>query len=143
MTQPILQHFGQVIYHGDPQPAPGYSEPGRCTQVDASVNDPGQLPPQAVKAIQAATLLLVDHLVNEAVVALAAPTTRVIHVGKRGGAASTPQAFVDKLILMAVREGEQVVHLKVGESFAIQRTAGDKLPKIYPVFQRTNRIESL
>ena len=67
-----------------------------------------------MKAIQAATLLLVDDLVNEATVALAPPTTRVIHVGKRGGYPSTQQAFVNQLILMAVREGQQVVHLKPG-----------------------------
>ena len=129
MTQPILQHFGQVIHHhDDSQPDPRFSGPGRCLQVDAGAGDPNRLSPQAVKAIQDATMLLVDDLVNEAVVALATTTARVIYVGKRGGGPSTTQAFVDKLILMAVREGEQVVHLKAGKPFAVNRTPEDKSP---------------
>ncbi|MDT4857253.1 Siroheme synthase [compost metagenome] len=38
-----------------------------------------------------------------------------MHVGKRGGCKSTPQAFIEKLMLMAAREGEVVVRLKGGD----------------------------
>ena len=53
--------------------------------------------------------------------ALAAPGTRIIHVGKRGGCKSTPQAFIEKLMVMAAREGETVVRLKGGDPFIFGR----------------------
>ena len=53
--------------------------------------------------------------------ALAAPGTRIIHVGKRGGCKSTPQAFIEKLMVMAAREGENVVRLKGGDPFIFGR----------------------
>ncbi len=87
---------------------------GSCTLVGAGPGDPELLTLKALKAIQAATVLLVDDLVNPAIVAYAAPTARIVHVGKRGGCKSTPQAFIEKLIIMAVREGEAVVRLKGG-----------------------------
>jgi uroporphyrin-III C-methyltransferase len=42
-------------------------------------------------------------------------------VGKRGGCKSTPQAFIEKLMLMAAREGEDVVRLKGGDPFIFGR----------------------
>lgn len=118
MTHPILQHFGQVFHHDDPMPATQIPGPGRCTLVVTGPGAPHPLSASAVTAIQAATMLLVDDLVSESAVALATPGARVIHVGKRhNGPASSP-AFVEKLILMAVREGEQVVHLQAANPMA-------------------------
>ncbi|MCX7233378.1 MAG: SAM-dependent methyltransferase, partial [Burkholderiales bacterium] len=67
---------------------------GTCTLVGAGPGDPELLTLKALKAIQDATLLLVDDLVSDAIVAFAAPTARVVYVGKRGGCRSTPQAFI-------------------------------------------------
>ena len=94
---------------------------GSCTLVGAGPGDPELLTIKALKAIQLATVLLVDDLVSDAIVALASPTARIIHVGKRGGCKSTPQAFIEKLMLMAVREGETVVRLKGGDPFLFGR----------------------
>ena len=94
---------------------------GSCTLVGAGPGDPELLTLKALKAIQAATVLLVDDLVNPAIVAYAAPTARIVHVGKRGGCKSTPQAFIEKLIIMAVREGEAVVRLKGGDPLIFGR----------------------
>ncbi len=94
---------------------------GRCTLVGAGPGDPELLTLKALKAIQAATVLLVDDLVSDAIVAHAAPTARIVHVGKRGGCKSTPQAFIEKLMLMAVQEGENVVRLKGGDPFIFGR----------------------
>jgi uroporphyrin-III C-methyltransferase len=94
---------------------------GSCTLVGAGPGDPELLTIKAVKAIQVATVLLVDDLVSDAIVALASPSARIIHVGKRGGCKSTPQAFIEKLIIMAVREGETVVRLKGGDPFVFGR----------------------
>ncbi len=94
---------------------------GSCTLVGAGPGDPELLTIKALKAIQIATVLLVDDLVSEAIVALASPKARIIHVGKRGGCKSTPQAFIEKLTIMAVREGETVVRLKGGDPFVFGR----------------------
>jgi uroporphyrin-III C-methyltransferase len=94
---------------------------GKCTLVGAGPGDPELLTLKAVRAIEAATVLLVDDLVSPEIVALAKPGTRIVHVGKRGGCKSTPQAFIEKLMVMAVREGENVVRLKGGDPFIFGR----------------------
>jgi uroporphyrin-III C-methyltransferase len=94
---------------------------GSCTLVGAGPGDPDLLTLKAVKAIRAATVLLVDDLVSDGVVAYAHPNARIIHVGKRGGCQSTPQAFIEKLMVLAVREGETVVRLKGGDPFVFGR----------------------
>lgn len=97
------------------------SRRGTCTLVGAGPGDPELLTIKALKVIQAATVLLVDDLVSDAIVAHAAPTARVVYVGKRGGCQSTPQAFIEKLMLQAVRAGERVVRLKGGDPFIFGR----------------------
>ncbi|MCW8170002.1 uroporphyrinogen-III C-methyltransferase [Verminephrobacter aporrectodeae subsp. tuberculatae] len=89
--------------------------------VGAGPGDPELLTLKALKAIRAATVLFVDDLVSEAIVAQAAPTARIVHVGKRGGCKSTPQAFIEKLMRMAVHAGENVVRLKGGDPFIFGR----------------------
>jgi len=94
---------------------------GTCTLVGAGPGDPELLTLKALKAIQDATLLLVDDLVSDAIVAFAAPSARVVYVGKRGGCQSTPQAFIEKLMVSAVQDGERVVRLKGGDPFVFGR----------------------
>jgi uroporphyrin-III C-methyltransferase len=99
---------------------------GTCTLVGAGPGDPELLTLKAVKAIQAATVLLVDDLVSDEVLTWARPDARIVHVGKRGGCKSTPQAFIDKLMVTAVRQGENVVRLKGGDPFIFGR-GGEEL----------------
>ena len=94
---------------------------GTCTLVGAGPGDPELLTIKAVKAIQAATVLLVDDLVNEQILQHASPAARIVHVGKRGGCKSTPQAFIHQLMVNAVRDGEKVVRLKGGDPFIFGR----------------------
>jgi len=94
---------------------------GSCTRVAAGPGDPELRTLKAVRAIAKATVLLVDDLVNEAVLEHASPSARIVHVGKRGGCKSTPQAFIDKMMITAVHEGEQVVRLKGGDPFIFGR----------------------
>jgi len=95
--------------------------PGTVTLVGAGPGDPELLTLKAVKAIAAATVILVDDLSNDAVLQHAHPDARIVHVGKRGGCKSTPQAFIEKLMLMAAREGHHVVRLKGGDPFIFGR----------------------
>jgi uroporphyrin-III C-methyltransferase len=94
---------------------------GHVTLVGAGPGDPELLTLKALKAIQQATVLLVDDLVNEAIVAHAQPGARVVHVGKRGGCKSTPQSFIERLMITAAQEGEKVVRLKGGDPFIFGR----------------------
>jgi len=91
------------------------------TLVGAGPGDPELLTLKAVKAIRAATVLLVDDLVGPGIVAFASPGARVIHVGKRGGCRSTPQTFIEKMMVLAAKEGENVVRLKGGDPFIFGR----------------------
>jgi uroporphyrin-III C-methyltransferase len=95
--------------------------PGKVTLVGAGPGDPELLTVKAVKALQAATVLLVDDLVSDDIVALANPAARVVYVGKRGGCKSTPQAFIQKLMIAAARDGDTVVRLKGGDPFIFGR----------------------
>ena len=94
---------------------------GKVILVGAGPGDPDLLTLKAVKAIASATVILVDDLVNDAILQHASPAARIVHVGKRGGCKSTPQAFIEKLMLMAAKEGETVVRLNGGDPFIFGR----------------------
>jgi len=91
------------------------------TLVGAGPGDPELLTLKAVKAINSATVLLVDDLVSDAITAHASPMARIIYVGKRGGCKSTPQAFIEKLMTQEALAGETVVRLKGGDPFIFGR----------------------
>jgi len=94
---------------------------GTVTLVGAGPGDPDLLTLKAVKAIAAATVLLVDDLVNEEVLQHAQPGARIVFVGKRGGCSSTPQAFIEKLMVSEALRGETVVRLKGGDPLIFGR----------------------
>jgi uroporphyrin-III C-methyltransferase len=82
--------------------------------VGAGPGDPELLTLKAVRALREADVVLIDDLVNNAVLEHC-PAARVIAVGKRGGCRSTPQAFIHRLMLRYVRQGKCVVRLKGGD----------------------------
>ncbi len=90
--------------------------------VGAGPGDPELLTLKAVRAIRAATVLLVDDLVGDGVLRFARKGARIVHVGKRGGCASTPQAFIEKLMLAEALKGERVVRLKGGDPMLFGRS---------------------
>ena len=89
--------------------------------VGAGPGDADLLTLKAVKTIASATVLLVDDLVSDDVLAHASPSARVVYVGKRGGCQSTPQAFIQKLMVQEAKAGEVVVRLKGGDPFVFGR----------------------
>jgi uroporphyrin-III C-methyltransferase len=95
--------------------------PGSVSLVGAGPGDPDLLTLQAIKAIRRATVLLVDDLVGAGVLRYARRSTRIVHVGKRGGCKSTPQAFIHKLMVAEAQRGETVVRLKGGDPFVFGR----------------------
>ena len=94
---------------------------GRVFLVGAGPGDAELLTLKAVRVIRSATVLLVDDLVSDEVLAYANANARVVYVGKRGGCASTPQAFIEKLMASQALAGETVVRLKGGDPFIFGR----------------------
>jgi uroporphyrin-III C-methyltransferase len=117
------------------------------TLVGAGPGDPELLTVKAVRALRRASVVLVDDLVSEGVLRYVRRSARVIHVGKRGGGfcaprpspattvphgeqqtlgrpgglPSTPQSFIEKLMIAEARRGERVVRLKGGDPFVFGR----------------------
>jgi len=89
--------------------------------VGAGPGDPELLTVKAIRAIRQATVLLVDELVGDGVLRYARRSARIVPVGKRGGCASTPQAFIERLMATEALKGERVVRLKGGDPFVFGR----------------------
>ena len=98
--------------------------------VGAGPGDPELLTLKAVRVLRAATVVLVDDLVGAGVLDAAfdglVARPRLVHVGKRGGCASTSQAFIEKLMLREALAGERVVRLKGGDPLVFGR-AGEEI----------------
>ncbi|TVV75118.1 uroporphyrinogen-III C-methyltransferase [Sphingomonas solaris] len=95
--------------------APGPIAPGTVWLVGAGPGDPDLLTRRAERLIAAADILFFDALVGPGVLALAAPGTELVSVGKRSGRHSKPQEGINDLLLAAARAGKRVVRLKGGD----------------------------
>jgi uroporphyrin-III C-methyltransferase len=93
----------------------------RVTLVGAGPGDPELLTLKAARALAAADVVLVDDLVNRGCLAHVRPGARVVEVGKRGGCKSTPQAFIERLLILYAKENRNVVRLKGGDPFVFGR----------------------
>ena len=56
----------------------------------------------------------------------ARPGARIVRVGKRGGCRSTPQAFIERLMIRLARRGQVVARVKGGDPFVFGR-GGEEL----------------
>jgi uroporphyrin-III C-methyltransferase len=95
--------------------------PPTVTLVGAGPGDPELLTLKALRAIRRATVLLVDDLVGDGVLRHARRSARIVPVGKRGGCRSTPQDFIERLMITEAQRGERVVRLKGGDPFVFGR----------------------
>lgn len=94
---------------------------GRVSLVGAGPGDPELLTRKAWSRLMQAELVLVDELVDRRILAELPAHTRVLQVGKRGGCASTEQAFIHGLMIRSARQGLRVVRLKGGDPFIFGR----------------------
>jgi len=97
------------------------TKPANVFLVGAGPGDPDLLTLKAVKAIARADVILVDDLVNPAILAHARRDARIVQVGKRGGCQSTPQEFIERLMIAEANAGHCVVRLKGGDPFMFGR----------------------
>ena len=93
---------------------PPKSKSGKVFLVGAGPGDIELLTLKAARLLAAADVVLIDDLAGDEVLSLC-PQARIIHVGKRGGCKSTPQAFIEKLLVREAQSGNTVVRLKGGD----------------------------
>jgi uroporphyrin-III C-methyltransferase len=94
---------------------------GKVYLIGAGPGDPELLTLKGARVLGAADAVLVDDLVDRRVLAHVRPGARDIEVGKRGGCKSTPQAFIEKLMIRLARRGAVVARLKGGDPFVFGR----------------------
>lgn len=94
---------------------------GKVFLVGAGPGDPELMTLKAARALGQADVVLIDDLVSRQCLAHARPGAKVIEVGKRGGCKSTPQAFIERLMVRYARRGKTVARLKGGDPFMFGR----------------------
>lgn len=94
---------------------------GKVWLVGAGPGDVELLTLKAARILKECNVWLVDDLVGPDIVGLATNDTQVIKVGKRGGCASTAQAFILRLMARYARAGHTVARLKGGDPFIFGR----------------------
>lgn len=99
---------------------------GRVLLVGAGPGAADLLTVRAVRALSAATVVLSDALITEDIRALIPAAARIIEVGKRGHRPSTPQNFINRLMLRLAQAGEIVVRLKGGDPSIYGRSGEER-----------------
>jgi len=94
---------------------------GKVWLVGAGPGDPELLTLKALRVLGSADVVLVDDLVNRAILVHVREGARIVRVGKRGGCKSTPQAFIERLMIAEAKSGLTVVRLKGGDPFIFGR----------------------
>ncbi len=92
----------------------------RLTVVGAGPGDPDLITLKAIKALQAAAVVLYDALVNPELLEYA-PTAEKIFVGKRKGCYAYQQEQINDLIISRALSHGHVVRLKGGDPFIFGR----------------------
>ncbi|OAJ70498.1 uroporphyrinogen-III C-methyltransferase [Methylobacillus sp. MM3] len=99
---------------------------GKVTLIGAGPGDPELMTLKAVRALGEADVVLVDDLVNREVLRHAAGA-RIVEVGKRGGCKSTPQHFINRMMIALAQQGQKVARLKGGDAFLFGRGGEEML----------------
>ena len=99
---------------------------GRVYLIGAGPGDPELMTLRAARALGEADVVLVDELVDARCLLHAKFTATILKVGKRGGCKSTPQAFIERLMVRYASRGPVVARLKGGDPFVFGR-GGEEL----------------
>jgi uroporphyrin-III C-methyltransferase/precorrin-2 dehydrogenase/sirohydrochlorin ferrochelatase len=99
---------------------------GRVTLVGAGPGDAELLTLKAVRALQAADVILFDDLVSDEVLELARREAKRMLVGKRGGRESCKQEDINAMMVSLAKAGKRVVRLKSGDPMIFGR-AGEEI----------------
>ncbi|MDQ0322821.1 uroporphyrin-III C-methyltransferase/precorrin-2 dehydrogenase/sirohydrochlorin ferrochelatase [Pararhizobium capsulatum DSM 1112] len=99
---------------------------GSVTLVGAGPGDAELLTLKAVRALQAADVILFDDLVSDEVLELARREAKRMLVGKRGGRESCRQEDINDMMVKLAKAGKRVVRLKSGDPMIFGR-AGEEI----------------
>ncbi|MEM7498950.1 MAG: uroporphyrinogen-III C-methyltransferase [Pseudomonadota bacterium] len=94
---------------------------GRVCLVGAGPGDPDLLTVKALRRIAEAEALVYDRLVSPEILALRAPTARMVAVGKAPGCHTMSQSRINQTLIDLSRSGLRVVRLKGGDPFIFGR----------------------
>ena len=94
---------------------------GRVILVGAGPGDPGLLTVRAVRALEAADVVVHDGLIDPRVLDIARPAAQRISVAKQRARHTLPQEAINALIVAHVKTGSVVVRLKGGDPFVFGR----------------------
>ena len=109
-----------------PQPSQNnQSQLGKVYLLGAGPGAMDYLTLQGKACLQQADVLIYDALIDERLQAEVGGDCQLIHVGKRGGQPSTPQAQINQLLIEQCRSGKQVVRLKSGDPFIFGRVSAE------------------
>jgi uroporphyrinogen III methyltransferase/synthase len=95
--------------------------PGKVWLVGAGPGDPGLITLRGVRALETASAIVYDRLVNEVLLNYASPSCERIYAGKLAGEAGESQSVINDLLVHLAREGRAVVRLKGGDPFVFGR----------------------
>jgi uroporphyrin-III C-methyltransferase / precorrin-2 dehydrogenase / sirohydrochlorin ferrochelatase len=101
-------------------------ENGSVTLVGAGPGDPELLTLRAVRALQAADVIMFDDLVSRDVLDFARREAKKLLVGKTGYGPSCKQDDINALMVALARQGKRVVRLKGGDPLIFAR-AGEEI----------------
>jgi uroporphyrin-III C-methyltransferase len=102
---------------------------GKVFIIGAGPGDLDLLTLRAVRMIKQADVLMLDDLVNPAIVTLAKPTAQVMHVGKRAGLKSITQEAIHQEMTRLAQAGLCVARIKGGDPFVFGR-GGEELARL-------------
>lgn len=86
---------------------------------------PDDLTQRGRHVLSRADVVIYDALADDRLLADVPARCLCLHVGKRGGQPSTPQAEIDRLLVAYCTQGKQIVRLKAGDPFIFGRSASE------------------
>ncbi|MDH7794358.1 MULTISPECIES: siroheme synthase CysG [unclassified Beijerinckia] len=104
----------------------GGGKTGRVSLVGAGPGNPELLTLKAVRLLQAADVILYDHLVSQEILDFARREAKRMLVGKTGYGPSCKQDDINRMMVSLAREGRHVVRLKGGDPGIFGR-AGEEI----------------
>ena len=99
------------------------SKNGKVYLVGAGPGDLGLATLRAKECIEAADIIVYDHLANPEMLAWARDDAETIYAGKEPGEHSLSQPEINALLVEKAREGKKVIRLKGGDPFVFGRGA--------------------